>query len=113
MSEPKLLTNQIVAAYLRSEIADLTDFNAIEDAAAESLGRLKDDLDLSGLTSLSDAAAASLGGHQGWQRELHLNGLTSLSDAAAESLSQHQGDLDLRGKRRDTHICIDFSVGSC
>jgi len=70
----------------------LDELTVLSDAAAESLSKLKDYLDLSGLTSLSDAAAESLSKHKS---SLCLDGLTTLSVAAAESLSKHDGDLSL------------------
>jgi len=69
-----------------------SDFDAITDAAAASLGKYYAvHLDLNGLTSLSDAAAASLGRFKG-DGQLYLNGLTALSDAAAASLGKFKGD---------------------
>ena len=71
MSNDKVLTKNIAKQFLEDEdsAVDLGEFTAIEDAAAESLGK-----------------------HEGY---LDLSGLTSLSDAAAKSLSKHEGDLDL------------------
>jgi hypothetical protein len=72
----------------------LNGLTSLSDAAAESLGKHNDLLELNGLTSLSDPAAESLGKHNGL---LELNGLTSLSDAAAESLGKHNDSLELNG----------------
>jgi hypothetical protein len=69
-------------------------FNEIDAAAAEFLGKLDKDLDLSGLTELSDALAACLEKHKG---NLDLSGLKTLSDAAAHSLSKNQGVINLAG----------------
>ena len=95
MSDEKVLTKEIAEQFLdRDNYVGLGEFTAIEDEAAEILGRCEYSLDLSGLTSLSDAAAESLGRHQG---DIELGGLTELSDAAAKSLSQNQGGLGLSG----------------
>ncbi len=98
MSNEKVLTKEIAKQFLEDEdsAVDLSEFTAIEDAAAESLSKHEGELylDLSGLTSLSDAAAKSLSKHED---NLNLDGLTSLSDAAAKSLSKHVGDLELSG----------------
>jgi hypothetical protein len=69
-------------------------YTRIQDAAAEALSKVQDELNLDNLTELSDAAAESLSKLQG---DLWLCGLKGLSDAAAESLSKLQGDLWLLG----------------
>jgi hypothetical protein len=69
-------------------------FSAIDGDAAEFLGKLDKDLDLSGLTDLSDALAACLENHKG---NLDLSGLKTLSDTAAKSLSKNQGAINLAG----------------
>ncbi len=93
MSSHVRITKKIVNRVLAGEELDLSEYTAIEDAAAESLSKHERELFLVGLTSLSDVAAKSLSKHKG---DLWLNGLTSLSDAAAESFSNHKGRLSLR-----------------
>ncbi len=89
MSDEKVLTKEIAEQFLADdESVDLSEFTAIEDAAAESLSEYEDGLGLSGLTELSDAAAESLGKHEG---DLWLDGLWQLSDAAAESFGKYKG----------------------
>jgi len=101
----KVLTKEISEQFMAEEdedyvmaededYVDLKEFTAIEDDAAESLGKHQGNLDLESLISLSDSAAESLSKHQG---DLSLNALTSLSDGAAESLSKHEGGLYLSG----------------
>jgi len=101
MSDKSVLTKEFAEQYCRDGFpADLSEFNAIEDAAAEilvkhggkSLNGL--DLNLEGLTSLSDEAAESLSCFKG---NLCLDGLKTLSDAAAKSLSMLRGNLYLDG----------------
>ena len=95
MSDEKVLTKEIAEQLFADDYyVEFSEFTAIDDEAAEILGRCEFSLYLSGLPSLSDAAAESLGRHQG---DIELRGLTELSDAAAKSLSQNQGLLDLRG----------------
>jgi hypothetical protein len=94
-SNEKILTQKIAEQFLENvNSVELSEFTAIEDAAAESLSKHEGWLSLNGLTSLSDAAAESLSKCEGI---LSLNGLTSLSDAAAESLSKCEGILFLSG----------------
>ncbi len=95
MSKAKKLTKKIAKQFLADEDSvGLSDFTSIEDAAAQTLAKLKGTLWLYGLTSLSDAAAESLAKLKGY---LSLDGLTSLSDAAAESLGKLKGGLGLHG----------------
>ena len=62
----KVLTKEIAQEFLADEDShDLCEFEAIDGAAVQSLGKHKGDLDLSGLTELSDAAAESLSKHEG------------------------------------------------
>ena len=92
----KRLTKEIAEQFLADvDSVDLSEFNEIDDAAAEILSNCTDTwLSLGGLTSLSDAAAESLSKHI---FAIELEGLTSLSDEVAESLSQHKSDLYLDG----------------
>ncbi len=57
MSNEKVLTKELAKQFLEDEdsAVDLSEFTAIEDAAAKSLGKHEGVLYLSGLTSLSDA----------------------------------------------------------
>ncbi len=64
-----------------------------------------DSVYLWGFTAVEDDAAESLGKHEG---ELQLNGLTSLSDVAAESLSKHEGILDLSGLREISQAAAQY-----
>ena len=90
----KVLTKEIADEWIADEDShDLCEFEAIDDAAAESLSKHEGYLYLNSLKELSDAAAESLGKHKG-DYDLGLEGLTKLSDAAAESLSKHKGGLD-------------------
>ena len=95
MAKDIVLTENIADQFLyrvgRSPL-DFEEFTAIEDAAAEKLGRFKGHK-LNGLTSLSDSAAASLSK----SKILMLNGLTSLSDSTAESLRNVEERLHLSG----------------
>ena len=50
------ITEAVAQQFLDGNIDDLSEFTAIEDAAAESLSRHQGDLSLNGLTELSDAA---------------------------------------------------------
>jgi hypothetical protein len=57
----KILTKEIAEQFLENvNSVDLSEFAAIENAAAASLSDCRGDLYLNGLTSLSDLAAASL-----------------------------------------------------
>ena len=90
-----VLTKEIAEEWIADEDSyDLAEFEAIDDAAAESLSKHKGELHLDGLTKLSGAAAESLSKYKG---DLVLSGLTELSDAVAESLSKHNGWLELNG----------------
>jgi hypothetical protein len=100
------LTKKIAERFLADpDSVYLWGFTAVEDDAAESLGKHEGELQLNGLTSLSDVAAESLSKHEG---ELQLNGLTSLSDVAAESLSKHEGILDLSGLREISQAAAQY-----
>ena len=79
-----MLTKEIADQFLaHEESVDLSEFTAIEDAAAQSLSKRECDLSLNGLTSLSDAAAKSLSKHQ------HVRiRLTKLPASAAKILKQ-------------------------
>ena len=58
-----VLTKEIAEQFLANEYSvAISEFTAIEDAAAESLSKHEGGLSLNGLTSLSDAAAESLCG---------------------------------------------------
>lgn len=79
----------------------LYDFTAIDDDAAEVIGKHRNPytrIDLNRVTSISDAAIASLTRQSGdslegsWSLSL---GITSVSDAAAEVLGTHRGGLSL------------------
>ena len=95
MSDENVLTKEIAEQFLADIFSvEIGDFQAIEDAAAESLRMHEGDLYLAELTLLSDAGAESLSNHKGC---LYLDGLTELSDAQAASLGKHQGDLSLNG----------------
>ena len=91
MTEENILTKEIAEQFLEDEDSvDEAEFEAIEDAAAESVSKCAGGLSLDGLTQLSDAAAESLSKLEG---ALYLNGLASLSDAAAKALSMHEGNM--------------------
>ena len=64
MSDEKVLTKEIAEQFLADEDSvDLDEFKAIEDDAAESLGKHRGYLSLRGLTSLPKSAAAILRKH--------------------------------------------------
>ncbi|MDC1309978.1 hypothetical protein N8X69_03145, partial [Opitutales bacterium] len=91
MSEEKVLTKEIAEQFLNNASIDLTKFIQLDEDAAASLAKCKeDDLFLSALTELSDAAAESLAKFNG--ACLHLDGLTEISDAATESLAKYNGN---------------------
>lgn len=79
----------------------LYDFTAIDDDAAEVIGKHRNPytrIELNGVTSISDSAIASLTRQSGdgldgsWSLSL---GITNVSDAAAEVLGTHRGALSL------------------
>ena len=60
------LSVKVAQKFLKdNDAVDLSEFNSIADAAAESLAKHEGDLWLFGLTTLSDAAAKALGKHEG------------------------------------------------
>ena len=62
----KVLTKEIADEWIADEDShDLCEFEAIDDAAAESLSKHKGELGLGDLTELSDAAIESLSNHKG------------------------------------------------
>ena len=64
MRDEKVLTREIAEEFLAdADSVDLSEFTAIEDAAAESLSKYEGELNLRGLTELSDAAAGHLAKH--------------------------------------------------
>ena len=96
MSMLKVLTNTLVlAAQKNAYSADFSHFSSIEDKAADSISRLKGDVNLNGLTKLSTPIANALGKLR--CSYLHLNGLSELSLGAAQGLSKFKGGLFLDG----------------
>ncbi len=94
MSDENVLTKEIAEQFLTDEDSvDLSEFTAIEDAAAESLSKHAGVLGLDGLTSLSDTAAESLGKHQGWI--LYLSGVIAVS-----KLAEHNHQISFFGSSR-------------
>ena len=88
----KVLTKEIADEWIADEDShDLSEFEAIDGAAAESLSKYKGELGLQGLTDLNDSAAESLSKYEG---KLDLSGLTELSDAAAESQGKNKGEIN-------------------
>ena len=86
-----VLTKEIAEQFLANESSvAISEFTAIEDAAAESLSKHKYSLSLDGLTSLSDAAAESLCGYGG---RLNID-LDELPESAADILSKHPSFAD-------------------
>ena len=78
-----VLTEEIAEQFLEDDSSvHLSEFTAIEDAAAESLSGHEGDLELDGITFLSDAAANSLSKHEG---EIRVN-LDALPKSAAKIL---------------------------
>ena len=62
----KVLTKEIADEWIADEDShDLCEFEAIDDAAAESLSKHEGYLYLNSLKELSDAAVESLGKHKG------------------------------------------------
>ena len=85
-SNEKILTKEIAEQFLENaNSVDLSEFTAIENAAAASLSKHESWLVLTGLTSLSDAAAESLCKNE---RDLGLS-LVKIPKSAAAILRQH------------------------
>ena len=88
----KVLTKEIAEEWIVDEDShDLGEFEAIDDAAAESLGKHEGNLYLSGLTELSDVVARFMAGRKG---RLSL-GIRQINDNLASYFANHVGLLEL------------------
>jgi hypothetical protein len=84
----KVLTAKIAREAVQQDDCDLSEYTAIEEAAAQILAKYDGSLILDGLSLITDAVALSLAKHRG---DLSLNGLVRLTPEIANALANHRG----------------------